>query len=195
MLTRRSFWVRCQNTPQNPKAFLSRVKWSWRSDGFSFFSSSWIKKNMKIELTVHLGTLLTHNVHRYALIFCIIDSYILGVKKQNKKQKHFLHGELSRKLKVTSPSLKETPHILLAPANQSLPQLLQCVLISNDSIGHSLFCDFAGPGFSRLAGGASHKTGSGGSRVRRSLHSAWQSCTHETPLRRLKRSSSRPPLN
>lgn len=27
-----------------------------------------LKKNMKIELTVHLGTLLTHTVHRYAHI-------------------------------------------------------------------------------------------------------------------------------
>lgn len=61
----------------------------------SFF---WIKKNMKIELMVHLGTLLTHNVHRYALVFYIIESYIyIGVKKT--KSQHFLHGELCRKVK------------------------------------------------------------------------------------------------
>lgn len=35
---------------------------------------------MKIELTVHLGTLLTHTVHRYAQ-FSLSYSYMLGLKK------------------------------------------------------------------------------------------------------------------
>lgn len=36
---------------------------------------------MKIELTVHLGTLLTHTVHRYAQ-FSLSYLYILGLKKK-----------------------------------------------------------------------------------------------------------------
>lgn len=44
---------------------------------------------MKIELTVHLGTLLTHTVHRYA-IFMIIDyNKYWAFKKQNKTSANF----------------------------------------------------------------------------------------------------------
>lgn len=57
-----------------------------------------LKKNMKIELTVHLGTLLTHTVHRYAQ-FSLSYSYILGILKN----KAFLYTEVCRQLKVTSP--------------------------------------------------------------------------------------------
>lgn len=79
------------------KSFFSCLKWSWHPDVFFFFFR--LKKNMKIELTVHLGTLLTHTVHRYAQ-FSLSYSYILGLKKTWA----FLYGEVCRKLKVIPPS-------------------------------------------------------------------------------------------
>lgn len=79
------------------KSFFSCLKRSWHPDVFFFFFR--LKKNMKIELTVHLGTLLTHTVHRYAQ-FSLSYSYILGLKKTWA----FLYGEVCRKLKVIPPS-------------------------------------------------------------------------------------------
>lgn len=58
-----------------------------------------LKKNMKIELTVHLGTLLTHTVHIYAQ-FHYHRFINTGVKK---KRQAFRYEEMCRKLKVTPP--------------------------------------------------------------------------------------------